>query len=168
MNPYLGELRVFAFGVIPRGWLPCNGQLLAISTNTALFSILGTQYGGNGVSTFQLPNLQGRMPRHCAIGEAPGTLGGLPTATLKPENLPLHGHNLQIASIAATVPGAKDDIISDAGEKLFAPLSTAADLKPMSTTAIASSGAATPINIMQPYLGVSVCIAISGIYPSRN
>jgi len=166
MQPYIGEIKIFPFGLVPKGWAACNGQILSIQQNTALFSILGTQFGGNGTTTFGLPNLQGRVPVHCPAGTNPGAIGGSNSTTLNANHLPVHGHNLKIVSSTATVGAAQGDLICDAGEKLFTPKGTNA-LVAMAATSIAAP-APTPVTNMQPHTGLSICVALTGIYPSRN
>ena len=170
-EPFLAEVRIFAGNFAPRGWAFCEGQLIAISQNTALFSLLGTTYGGNGQTTFGLPNLQGRAPMH--PGQGPGLTdrwlgeqGGTASETLTQTELPFHTHAMKYNK---TVAG---DSNSPAG-KLFAksvvPIASVFSSSPPDT-AIGSSTAAgnsQPHNNMQPYLGVSYIIAMQGIFPPR-
>jgi microcystin-dependent protein len=166
MEPYIGEIKMFPFGIVPKGWAACNGQLLPIQQNQPLFSLLGTQFGGNGINNFALPNLQGRIPVHCPAGTNPGTIGGSNTTTLNATHLPVHGHNLKIVSSTATVGTALGGLICDAGEKLFTPKAANA-LVAMAATSIAPN-APVPVSNMQPHTGLSICISLAGIYPSRS
>jgi len=171
-EPFLAEVRIFAGNFAPRGWAFCEGQLIAISQNTALFSLLGTTYGGNGQTTFGLPNLQGRAPMH--PGQGPGLTdrwlgeqGGTASETLTQTELPFHTHAMKYNK---TVAG---DSNSPAG-KLFAksvvPIASVFSSSPPDT-AIGSStvaGNSQLHNNMQPYLGVSYIIAMQGIFPPRS
>lgn len=171
-EPFLAEVRIFAGNFAPRGWAFCNGQIIPLSQNTALFSLLGTTYGGNGQTTFGLPNLQGRAPMH--PGDGPGLtqrwlgeMGGSSTETLTSAELPSHTHTMKYNK---TVAG---DSNSPAG-KLFAksvvPIASVFSASPPDT-AIGSStaaGGSQPHNNMQPFLGVNYIIAMQGIYPPRN
>jgi len=175
-EPYLGEIRLFAGNFAPRGWALCNGQLLAISQNTALFSILGTQYGGNGTTTFSLPDLRGRIPVNQGQGPglSPYTVGeqiGTENVTLLSTQMPAHTH-----LISATT--AQADLGSPAGAILAAPVDstgnpsagytkTAANTQ-MAQNAVGIAGGSQPFSIIQPILAVTFIIALQGIFPSRN
>ena len=165
-EPFLGQITMFAGNFAPRSWAFCDGQLLAISSNSALFSILGTTYGGDGRTTFGLPDLRGRAPMH--PGNGPGLssrrLGeksGSETNTLTVNQLPSHGHNLaSTAEADSTSPvgnllAASDDrnYVSDAGSAMGA---------------AGNTGGGQAVNNMQPYQTVNFIIALQGIYPSRN
>jgi microcystin-dependent protein len=171
MDPFIGEIRLFGGNFAPVGWATCDGQLLSISQYTALFSILGTTFGGNGTTTFGLPDLRGRAPIHTGAGPglAPYALGqaaGTENVQLLANQLPAHTHALNAyngAGNKTTVAGsllangAKPDYYSD---------------QPASTTlnpaAIGSAGGGAPVSILQPYLTVTFIIALQGIYPSRS
>lgn len=161
MEPFLGEVRMFAPGIVPRGWMACQGQMLAISQNQALFSILGTQYGGDGVTTFKLPDLRGRLP----IGVGPvnplGQASGETAHILTEPEMPVHTHRVSASSVLG-------DQWAITG-KVWASSMNYADSvdAPMLPSAIGTSGAGAPHNNMQPYLAVNFCIALSGIYPPR-
>jgi len=171
-DPFVAEVRIFAGNFAPRGWAFCEGQLIPISQNTALFSLLGTNYGGDGRVTFGLPNLQGRAPMHPGQGpgltpRSLGDMGGSSSVTLTQAELPAHAHAMKYNK---TVAG---DSNSPAG-KLFAksvvPVASVFSSSPPDM-AIASStvaGGSQPHNNMQPYLGVSYIIALQGIYPPRT
>jgi microcystin-dependent protein len=164
-EPFIGEIKIFTFNFVPRGYGACNGQLLPIAQNTALFSILGITYGGNGQTTFALPNLIGRAPIH--VGQGPGLSqydlgqnGGTADVTLTAAELPMHSHNMQVASDAPT-SGAPSPANVLAGAAIYGP---AQNLVPM-----ASLGASPQAhNNRQPYLTLNFCIALQGYFPSRN
>ncbi|WP_409342786.1 phage tail protein [Paenibacillus sp. MBLB4367] len=166
MEPFLGEIRLFAFGFTPRGWLPCEGQILSIQANTALFSLLGVTYGGNGVTNFGLPNLQGRVPLHVGASRSLGTRGGEERHTLTTVEIPAHTHTAR-----ASTSTAND---ADPAGKAWAALPVsgymrnAAPNTVMNPQAVASTGGSQPHNNMQPYTVLNFCIAITGIYPTRN
>ncbi|SFE47478.1 Microcystin-dependent protein [Paenibacillus catalpae] len=163
-EPFLGEVRVFPFGFAPKGWAQCNGQLLSIAQNQALFSLLGTFYGGDGVTTFALPNLQGRVPIHFSNNHPLGQVGGEEVHTLTINEMPQHTHQ---------ATGATDATDNDAAGKTWGtspnvtPYSTVSNA-PMSPNAIASAGGSQAHENRQPYTVVNYCIALNGIYPSRN
>lgn len=171
-EPFLGEIRMFAGNFAPVGWAFCNGQTLAISSNTALFAILGTFYGGNGISTFALPNLQGCVAIHQGTGPGGsfsiGETGGAPSTTLTISNLPSHNHVLNAVASGGNQasPAGALPAIESTGTSLD--YSTAAASASMASGAISPTGGGTPINIMQPFLTLSFIIALEGIFPSRN
>lgn len=169
-EPFLGQIMMFAGNFAPRGWALCNGQILPIAQNTALFSILGTTYGGNGQTTFALPDLRGRVPMH--PGQGPGLsnhdLGeasGSETVSLTVNNMPAHNHpaNATNAAGSATRPGGNVPAATGAGS--YAPGPGTA---PMSPAFIGAIGGSQPFNNLQPYLCVNFIIALEGIFPSRN
>lgn len=159
---FLGEIRQFGGQTVPRGWAPCEGQTLAISTNQALFSILGTQFGGDGVSTFKLPDLRARVPLGAGGTRSQGQIGGEEAHTLTVAEMPSHTHAVTASSTATPlVPPISDHFW--AAQNNYAEAANAV----MGATAIATAGGSAPHSNMQPYLAVSFCIATSGIYPSR-
>lgn len=163
-EPFVGEIRQFPFNYAPKGWAQCNGQLLPIQSNQALFSILGVTYGGNGINTFALPNLQGRVPVHPSDTITLGQTSGEEAHTLTVNEIPQHTHQAIGGSDAtASTPGGKT-WGTPPGEQSFAPAANAV----MSSNAIASSGGSQPHSNMQPYTVLNFCIALNGIYPSRN
>jgi microcystin-dependent protein len=179
--PFLGQIEIFAFGFAPKGWLQCNGQTLAINQYQALFSLIGTYYGGNGVQTFQLPNLQSRVPISMGPTNVIGQIGGSENVTLLSNNMPLHTHlvnaNSTAGAAATNLPGA--NAILGNGTNAITPKSgTTKYNMNMYTTAVANatlapqsvgnSGGNVPHTNIQPYLALNICIAISGIFPSRN
>jgi microcystin-dependent protein len=167
-TPYLSQITLFAFSFPPRGWAACNGQILAIGQNQALFSLLGTTYGGNGQTNFALPNLQGRVPMH--RGQVPlGAAVGSEAVTLTSAMLPAHSHGLRAdnALANASAPGlALPAARPRGGIPMFAaPGGPATTLHPSS---IGNTGGNQPHPNMQPYLTLNYCIALQGIFPPRN
>jgi microcystin-dependent protein len=167
-EPFLGEIRTTSFGFAPKGWALCNGQLLPINQNQALFSILGTTYGGDGRVTFALPNLQGRVPMHVGDGAVLGQAGGEAAHTLTTAEMPAHTHRLQAASdlANASVPGdAVPAAKPSGGRDIYAPKGSPAT--PLNPAAVGSTGASRPHDNMQPYLTLNFIIALQGIFPSH-
>lgn len=181
-EPFIGEVKLLGFNFAPRGYMTCQGQLLSIAQNTALFSLLGTTYGGNGQTTFGLPDLQGRVP--IGQGQGPGlpdyTMGeaaGTPSVTLLSSNLPPHVHPAQGIVVKAPVStGGTDEgspagaFLANTGTDSFSSVSTPGayygNLEISGTTGISGSG--FPVGIMNPYLVMNYSIATEGIFPSRN
>jgi microcystin-dependent protein len=168
-TPYLSEIRVVSFNFAPRGWALCNGQTLSIQQNQALFSLLGTFYGGNGTNNFQLPNLMGRSPVHFGGLYALGTPGGSQFVTLQQSEMPAHTHQLygtaDFAS-ASSPSGALPAARPRGGLTHYTAASNANTS--MATAALVSSGNSAGHNNQQPFLGVNFIIALAGIFPSRN
>ena len=175
-DPFLGEIRIFAGNYAPNGWALCQGQIMAISQNAALFSILGTTYGGNGTTTFALPDLRGRLVLGMGQGTGlsnyvEGQVGGSETVTLTTQQMPAHSHSVA-ASQSGTVTTPKGGVPAQAvavgptsGPKVFAPTS---DGTTMSNTMIGMTGGSLPVTIQQPYLVINYIIALTGIFPSRG
>ncbi|MBU8895692.1 phage tail protein [Corallococcus sp. H22C18031201] len=175
-DPFIGEIRMFGGNFAPRGWAFCNGQLLSIAQNSALFSILGITYGGNGQTTFALPDLRGRSPMQWGQGPglSPRTLGeqgGTETVTLVANQMPAHTHSL-VASVtqadAANPEGMFNAIQVDSSTQQPVNMYNATAGTTMSPQAIGIAGGSQPHNNMAPYLCVSFIIALQGVYPSRN
>jgi microcystin-dependent protein len=169
MDPYIGEIRIVGFNFAPRGWAFCNGQLLSIVQNTALFSILGTTYGGNGVTTFALPNLQGRVPMHPGAGPGltPRVLGetsGTANVTLISTQLPAHTHQALASGNDADTASPFNAAWGTAGTVQYRPDSNTL----MNAAALASAGGNQPHNNLQPYLTVNFVIALVGVFPPRS
>lgn len=173
-DPFIAEIRIFAGNFAPRGWAFCNGQLLPVSQNTALFSLIGTTYGGDGQSTTALPDLQGRAPMH--PGQGPGLTsrrlgerGGVETETLTEAQMPGHGHDLRANGFPASfqVPAANRTLARSSGGTAYQS-NDASGLVPMSERMLDPAGGSQPHNNMQPYLAVTFIIALLGIYPSRS
>ena len=179
-QPFLGEVRCFGFNFAPRGWAQCNGQLLAISQNTALFSILGTTYGGDGMTTFGLPNLQGQIPMHWGTGPGGfntqiGEVQGQANVTLTLNQIPQHSHSITAATVPAggtsqrTAVASNTAFLSGSRPPNRAYQNPAqAITAPFSQKAISSTGNSQPHDNMQPYLALNFCIALEGIFPARN
>jgi microcystin-dependent protein len=163
-EPFMGEIRVFTFNYAPRGWAFCNGQTMAINQNQALFSILGTTYGGDGVTTFKVPNLQGATPVHVGAGIALGGTGGEAGHQLTINEIPAHTHVPMGASVTADSTSAAGGTWAAAGEKPYS-LQANVNMKP---AVIAAAGSNQAHSNMQPYLVTNFCIALQGIYPTRN
>lgn len=170
-DPFVAEIRIFPFNFAPRGWAWCDGQLLPLSQNTALFSLLGTTYGGNGKSNFALPDLQGRAPMH--PGQGPGLslhdlgeTGGSETVTLLESEIPSHSHAVS-ASIADGISQtpANEKLATGVGVANFGP---SASLVMMNPSALAPAGGDQPHNNMMPYLTFYFCIALQGVFPPRS
>lgn len=172
---FLGQILPVAFNFAPKSWLTCSGQILAIQTNAALFSLLGTTYGGNGVQTFALPDLRGRVAIHQGQGPglqyyALGEMAGTPTVTMLASNLPVHNHLLMASTTTAGNASPSGNALAAGGQIGTATAlayGTAAGTNPNPGT-IASNGSSQPISILQPYNVLQYCIALQGIFPSRN
>jgi microcystin-dependent protein len=166
-EPFLGEIRITSFNFPPKGWALCNGQLLPINQNQALFSILGTTYGGDGRTTFGLPDLQGRLPVHFGDGVVLGERAGEESHTLNNQEMPAHTHLANVVSGAGS--SARPDTgywaASGQGSLLYASGGANAQMNP---AAIANVGGSQPHNNLQPYLVVNFIIALQGIFPSPN
>lgn len=184
MEPYIGEIKVFAFGNIPRNWVPCAGQLMSIAQNQALFALLGTTYGGNGVTTFALPNLCGRGMVHFGSASYGGSYyqgqaSGSENVTLLTTQLPQHNHAFNTANdLGSQVLNLGDDHLAQMGvftgnqqSTLYAVngyTSQPNSIIPLNPNSISNNGGNQPHNNAMPYLTMSVCIAINGIWPSRD
>lgn len=169
-DPFLGEIRMFAGNFAPKGWAFCNGQLLSISSNTALFSLLGTYYGGNGTTTFGLPNLQSRVAIHQGQGTglSPytiGQMGGTENVTLNVGQMPSHNHMVNCSQSGRPNTPAGNFPGSDTATGIY---NTSSDGSVMAAAMIANQGGNQPHPNIQPYQCVSFIIALQGIYPSRN
>lgn len=166
-EPFIGEIKLMPYSnVVPRGWAQCNGQLLAINQNQALFAILGTTYGGNGVTTFALPDLRGRVPVHVSNTIPLGTRQGEESHTLTVNEMPQHTHQVSASNVAASTANIGSSATWAApASPAYQPPGT---LVQMSQAAIAAAGGSQPHPNMQPYQAVAFCIAIQGIFPSRN
>ena len=167
-TPYLGQITMYAFNFAPKGWALCNGQLLSIQQNTALFSLLGTYYGGNGIQNFQLPNLQGRIPIHQGQGAglSPytiGQFGGEVNHTLKLTEIPSHSHVLSATTTTATTTEPAGAIFG-AAPTYTSPATPIG----LNSGTVGNTGSGQPHNNLQPLLVINFFIALTGIFPSRN
>ncbi len=164
-EPFLSEIRIMSFNFPPKGWAFCNGQLLPINQNQALFALLGTTYGGNGQTNFALPNLQGRTPIHVGSGYTLGQAGGAQANTLTTTTLPQHTHVLSASPSTGTAAGPNGAFLANGGSDVYVgPQNFVA----MNAGAVGNVGGGQPHENMQPYLTLSFCIALQGIFPSRN
>ncbi len=175
MDPFVAEIRIFPFNFPPKGWASCDGQILPLSQNTALFSLLGTTYGGDGKSNFALPNMQGNAPMH--PGQGPGLslhdlgeTGGSETVTLLGSEIPSHSHTMMSLPAPGnrTAPGGNSMARQSGTTGPYLPASPLPSLVTMSDQAITPAGGDQPHNNMQPYLTLNFCIALQGVYPPRT
>lgn len=164
-EPYVGEIRLVSFTYPPSGWAFCDGQMLSISQNQALFSILGTRYGGDGVSTFALPDLRGRIPIHPGSGLPLGAKGGEASHALTVAEMPTHGHAAN-AHDTASNPGfdPSNAVWASSNTNMFGPTPSIS----MSAVAVANAGAGRPHENQPPYLALNFAIALTGIYPTHD
>lgn len=165
MEPFLGQIMLVGFNFVPRGWASCSGQLLSIAQNSALFSLLGTQYGGNGQTTFALPDLRGRTPVHQGNGPGlsnytPGDAGGTESVTLTTNNLPPHAHSLNGPAAEQTTDRPSGKVAPAVGGAYGVPSEIPG------TTGVAGNG--QPVENRSPYLVMNYVIALEGIFPSRE
>jgi microcystin-dependent protein len=163
-DPFISEIQIMSFGFAPRGWAACNGQLLPIAQYQALYSLLGTNYGGDGRNTFGLPNLQARIPMHAGNGHGLAEAGGEPVHTLTTSEVPLHAHTANGVAVAGNTPIAAGNFLAQA-DNTYAGLADATALSPAT---IGSTGGSLPHENSQPYLVLNFCIALSGVFPSQN
>ena len=171
-EPYIGQISIYAFNFAPRGWMPCDGRLLHIAQYQALFALIGTTYGGNGVTTFALPDLRGRIV--VGPGNGPGLtpktlgeMGGTETNTLLISNLPPHNHAIKAVTSEGNQSSPTNNLPADT-KTLDKEYSSATANTTMNPTMVGNTGNGTPVNNMQPYLSIGYYIALEGIYPSRN
>jgi microcystin-dependent protein len=163
-EPFLAELRLMSFNFAPKGWAQCNGQQLPINQNQALFSLLGTTYGGNGQTTFGLPDLRGRVPVHFGNGHTLGEAGGQEFNTLTKSQMPAHPHTVNATSADANQPAPANAILAGANN-MYAAAGSLTTLQPASVT---NQGGSQPHENRQPSLVLNWCIALQGIFPSQN
>jgi microcystin-dependent protein len=166
-EPFLAEIRLMSFGFPPKGWAMCDGQILPINQNQALFSLLGTTYGGDGRVTFALPNLQERVPVHAGSGHTLGERGGEQSHTLSISEIPTHTHVLNASSANANTPVPGNDLLARTRNEIYAPLSPTNNTT-MAQGAVANVGGSQAHLNMQPFLVLNFCIALQGIFPSMN
>lgn len=169
-EPFIAEIRMFGFNFAPRGWAGCDGQILPIAQNQSLFSLLGTTYGGDGRTTFALPGLRGRTPIHFNGAHPIGQKSGEEAHELSVDRMPAHTHTLQASDAVATQPTPAGNLLARPSLSIGAAYSTneqAPDV-PLGALAIADAGSGQGHNTMQPFLTVNFCIAMQGLFPSRN
>ncbi|BCU78622.1 tail fiber protein [Luteolibacter sp. LG18] len=166
-EPFLSEIRIMSFSFAPKGWTLCNGQLLPINQNQGLFSLLGTTYGGDGRVTFGLPDLRGRVPIHMGGSHTLGERGGEQAHTLSIAEIPTHTHTLNASSNLATTNSPSNTMVlgQSTAANLYAPANSFAAMAP---TALSNIGGSQAHLNMQPFLTLSFCIALQGIFPSQN
>ena len=173
MDPFVAEIRIFPFNFAPKGWAWCDGQIMPLSQNTALFSLLGTTYGGDGKSNFALPNLQGSAPMH--PGQGPGLslhdlgeTGGSETVSLLESEIPFHSHALMANSLLGNTHDPASNALSRSGGGFAYQTNSTQNLVAMADQSIAPAGGDQPHNNLQPYLAFYFCIALQGVYPPRT
>jgi microcystin-dependent protein len=167
-TPYLSEIRIFGFNFPPRSWTMCNGQIMTISQNQALFSLLGTTYGGNGVQTFALPDLRGRVALGFGSGYSLGEVAGSEAVALQTAEIPSHSHSVGCTNAPGTQAAPAGAIwAKDSGDVTKAYAAPAA-LQPMAAGAIGNTGSGVGHENRQPGLTLNFCIALQGVFPSRN
>lgn len=169
---FIGEIRCFGFNFSPQGWAFCNGQLISISQNAALFNLIGTTYGGDGLTTFALPDLRSRVPVHqgsfAGVTYVMGQVGGVENVTLTTQEIPAHNHLIVATSNAATLKRPVQNTFyaaSSSGNNFYEAGTT---LTALANNTVSSAGGGQPHNNIQPYLTLNWCIAMFGIFPSRN
>ena len=165
-EPFLAEIRIVGFNFAPRGWAFCSGQILPISQNQALYSLLGTTYGGDGRVTFALPELRGRTPIGVGNSVSLGQKRGTETETLTTAQIPLHSHNIQLADAEGT--NTPTNTASLSKSKFDTRFTTEPATENMHANSITNTGGGQSHSNMQPYLAVNYCIALIGLFPSRN
>ncbi len=166
-QPYVGEIRMFAGNFAPAGWMFCDGQLLPISENETLFNLIGTTYGGDGQSTFALPQLQSRVPLHQGNGFSLADSGGAETVTLTVQQIPTHSHPLLGSGAAANVKNPPNNMLAKAAGLIYTN-NPGRGLVLMATQAIGPDGGSQPHENLQPYLTINFIISLFGIFPSQT
>lgn len=169
-TPFMSEIRIFSFTFAPKGWAQCNGQLMPINQNQALFSLLGTTYGGNGQTTFALPDLRSRVALHVGSGFTQGQVGGEEAHTLSINELPTHTHQLSgnnalVGALNATAAAPTNNYWANSGKGVY---SAAQPNSTMAPQAVSSVGGSQAHENRSPYLVLNYCIALQGVFPSRN
>lgn len=177
-DPFVGEIRMFAGNFVPLNWAFCDGRVLSIAENDALFSLIGTTYGGDGQTTFALPDLRGRLPVGQGVGPGmtPRTMGdqfGTETVTLTQQQIASHSHQLVVTTAAATSDSPEGNVFADTsgdtlGDKPYVPTPDNPDLKSMSAKTVTVTGGNQPHNNIMPSVGMNYIICLYGVYPSRN
>jgi microcystin-dependent protein len=163
-EPFLAEIRLLSFGFPPKGWALCNGQLLPINQNQALFSLLGTTYGGDGRVNFALPDLRGRIAMHQGNNHTLGERAGVESVTLSIQQLPTHLHQLNASNVNADSPVPTSDLLGQFNNGYRQP----GNLVALDPSSVSNAGGSQPHENRQPYLGLNYSIALQGIFPSQN
>jgi microcystin-dependent protein len=165
-EPFLSEIKLVSFNFPPKGWALCNGQLLPINQNQALFALLGTTYGGNGQTNFALPNLRGRAPIHFGNGHTLGEAAGSSAVTINQQTMPTHFHPLSVTNNSASgTIVALNNVLGNAGSQIY---TAPQQLVAMNAATVSNVGGSQPHNNMMPYLVLNFIIALQGIFPSQN
>lgn len=165
-EPFLGEIKICSFDFPPKGWAFCDGQLLPINQNQALFSLMGTMYGGNGQTTFALPDLRGRAPIHRGPGFVQGQAGGVTAVTLSAAEMPTHVHGARASTTDGDTPVGANNVLAASGTaSVYGPATALTTLHPSSVTPV---GGGQAHGNMQPSLVLNFCVSLQGIFPSRN
>jgi microcystin-dependent protein len=164
-QPYVGEIRIFAGNFAPAGWMFCEGQLLPISENETLFQLIGTTYGGDGQSTFALPDLRGRLPLHQGNGFTLAETGGAEEITLTVQQIPAHTHPMLATIDIPTQSSPQNNLVGQAAAKIYRAGNPSVTLNPSAVSAV---GGSQPHNNFQPYLCVDFIISLFGIFPSQT
>jgi microcystin-dependent protein len=172
MDPFVAEIRIFPFDFAPKGWAFCDGQIMSLSQNTALFSLLGTTYGGDGKSNFALPDMQGNAPMHPEQGPGLslhdlGEVGGSDTVVLQESEIPSHSHTWSAANSDGTDQSPANEFMAG-GIGGISTYAAPASLTALSDNALAPAGGDLPHNNLQPYLTLNFCIALQGVFPPRT
>lgn len=165
-EPFLSEIRIFSFNFPPKGWAFCNGQFLPINQNQALFSLLGTTYGGNGQTTFALPNLRGRLPIHEGNGHILGEAAGSTAVTINQQTMPQHLHFLQGTTQTGNSAVLSGTLPATIGATIYS--KNVSSLVPFDPSSVTNFGGSQPHTNLMPYLVLNFCIALQGIFPSQN
>ena len=164
-EPFLAEIRIVGFNFAPRGWAFCDGQILPINQNQSLYSLLGTTYGGDGRTSFALPDLRGRVPIHVSTNHRQGQKSGEETHTLSVAEMPQHDHSLQATNNGGGSPSPTGNVFSNAGSDIYG---SPQQLLGVDSQTVSAVGGGQAHDNMQPYLVVNFCIALQGLFPSRN
>ena len=165
-SPFVGEIRIFGGNFAPAGWMFCEGQVLSIADNTVLYGLLGTRYGGDGVSTFNLPDLRGRLPVHQGNGATLAGTGGVEEVTLTVQQIPIHSHSLLATNSPASGTAPSNQVLATAQAATITPYGTDAPVALLAPQAISTVGGSQPHSNFQPYLCVSFIISLFGVFPT--